>query len=152
MSISGSRHLWRGEDIPATGENPRHCEPVAYSLRLTIGHGSVVAPMDPTMVCGYGATSFERLMAVKPVPTCNASSLQAAFKRYGPYGALLNYALILTNTTGLACYTDSFVGGAGGVSPRRTSRPAGGSSARRTRRSSGKVARQSSHPATATAK
>jgi hypothetical protein len=97
------------EDVPATGENPRHCEPVAYSLRLTIGHGTVLAPMDPTMVCQHGRTGFNRLKAVTPVPTCNASSLQATFKRYGPFGATLNYALILTNTTGSACYTDSFV-------------------------------------------
>ena len=98
------------EDIPATGENPRHCEPVAYSLRLTIGHGSVLAPMDPTTVCQHGRTSFNRLKAVKPVPACAASALDAKFKRYGPVSdGSVNYALILTDTTGSACYTDSFV-------------------------------------------
>ena len=98
-------------DIAGAGENGRHCEPVAHSLRLALGGGTVLASMDPTPVCQFGRIGFGRLRAVVPTAACTASSLTATLARISPpFGGFVSYRLGLTNGAGYACHLNSYLG------------------------------------------
>jgi hypothetical protein len=93
-------------DIAGRGEPGAHCEAVAQSLRLTLhgGAGTLVAPMDPTMVCQHGAMAFSGLRAIAPLPACRAGSLHASFDAIGrPYDGQVMYALLLRNDGSRGC-------------------------------------------------
>jgi hypothetical protein len=96
-------------DISGPGEgNP--CEPSAHSLRLAIGAGRIVAPMDPTPVCEHGQIAFARLRAVTIHPACTAAGLTATFKRVAKNGGGAEYGLALRNAGAAACYLDGAPG------------------------------------------
>jgi len=96
-------------DIAGPGENPRECEPPSHALALQIGGDRVVAPMDPSPVCENGTISFGRLTVVPPTPSCDATSLTAAFDQAAPpYEGATAYYLELTNVSGEPCHTRSF--------------------------------------------
>jgi hypothetical protein len=96
-------------DLAATGEPSRgNCEPPAHALRLTVGFGSVTAPMDPTPVCDYGAILFERLGAVPVTTLCSPSALTAGFRRqFRPFDGFATYLLTLRNRSAAACHVNS---------------------------------------------
>jgi hypothetical protein len=86
-------------DIAASNEPGDRCEPLAYSLALTLrGGGRLLAPMDPTMVCQHGAIAFTRLRVVPRTSPCRSSSLAGSFRAVGaPYSGQATYALVLSN-------------------------------------------------------
>jgi hypothetical protein len=86
-------------DIAASNEPGDRCEPLAYSLALTLhGGGTLLAPMDPTMVCQHGAIDFTRLRDVPRTSPCRSSSLAGSFRAVGPaYSGQATYALVLSN-------------------------------------------------------
>jgi len=89
-------------DVPGPGEGSP-CEQTATALRIGIGGGGVIAPMDPTPVCEHGAISFTRLAAVPIHRACRVAGLTATFKRVGSGG---DYGLALENTGARACWLD----------------------------------------------
>jgi len=99
-------------DLSGPGESTRgNCEPVAHGLRITIGTGSVRAPMDATPVCQQGEIAFDRLRAVPMTARCTAGALTAAFRRQEPpFDGFAEYALTLRNRTTRACHTPSVPG------------------------------------------
>jgi hypothetical protein len=114
-------------DVDGPGEGTP-CEKTAHSLRIAVGSGHVVAPMDPTSVCEHGQIGFERLIAIASHPACKAGHLTATFKRVGTDeigGAF--YGLALKNTGSAACYLEGvpnlrLLTRAGGALPTREAR------------------------------
>jgi Protein of unknown function (DUF4232) len=90
------------------GECPFACEPVAYSLAISIGGRRVIAPMDPVRVCGGGAQSFRKLAAVPLVPGCAASALVASFHGSSAAGVAAN-TLRLANRGASSCWTSTII-------------------------------------------
>lgn len=92
-------------DIAAANEPGNHCEPLAYRLLLTLaGGGSVLAPMDPTMVCQHGSMAFSALRAQPRRAPCRASALAGSFRQLGaPYSGQVTYALLLENDRSAPC-------------------------------------------------
>jgi hypothetical protein len=92
-------------DIAASNEPGDRCEPVAYSLALTLrGGGRLLAPMDPTRVCQHGAIGFTRLRVVSRTSPCRSSSLAGSFRAVGPpYSGQATYALVLSNHGTASC-------------------------------------------------
>lgn len=99
-------------DLAAAGEPIRgNCEPLAHALRITVGFGSLTAPMDPTPVCDHGAMSFERLGAVAVTPACPVGALSARFRRqFPPFDGFASYLLTLRNQSASACHVNSVLG------------------------------------------
>jgi hypothetical protein len=96
-------------DYPLDGEPRPNCEPIAYSLAISIRGHRLIAPMDPARVCGHGGLAFDRLVPVPLVPGCTASAFSATFKGSpGPSGPA-GYTLALHNKRTAACYTSSIV-------------------------------------------
>jgi len=96
-------------DVSGPGEgNP--CAPTAHRLRIAIGSGHVLAPMDPTPVCGHGQIAFARLRAVVIQPACAAAWLTARLGRVSRHGTSADYGLALSNTGANTCYLDGVPG------------------------------------------
>ena len=93
-------------DISGPGEGSL-CEATAHSLRIAIGGGDVIAPMDPTPVCQHGQIGFARLRAVPTRPACTSAHLSAKLRLVSNNGlGGADYGLALTNTGAAPCYLD----------------------------------------------
>jgi len=99
------------EDVAAAGEPPGRCEPVAHWLALRIGHGRLLAAMDPTRVCQHGTMHFGRLRVIALTPPCAARALSASFTRLSaPLSGRVNYRLAVHNNQRRACHVSAVVG------------------------------------------
>jgi hypothetical protein len=96
-------------DNPFDGEPRPNCEPIAYSLAISIRGHRLTAPMDPARVCAHGGLNFRRLMPVPLAPGCVASAFYATLKGSPRASGPAGYSLALHNERATACYTSSIV-------------------------------------------
>ena len=96
-------------DVTAAGENAQHCEPDAHALQLTLDDGAMLAFMDPTPVCQYGAMYFTRLAAVAQMPACAPNAFTASLKSNGGGPQYVSYTLTLQNLSASPCHTNGNV-------------------------------------------